>query len=138
MTKNKNIILGTFFLIGISIIGIEFFHELQNSGWAKNELYISVFLNILYVGILSFFFRIYLKHENSAIKYVMVASLIISLLLYYYTSVSYDPVFPTLTAMNIVAIIYIVPGLIIIRGLTALCINIGKKNKSTQDLKNKN
>ena len=113
-----------FFVLGISIISIEFFQELQNNTlWIKSELYLSVIISIIFIVIFSGLLHRYLNSKDKVLKYTMSSTLVVSLVFYFYVSLSYDYAFPNLVALNIITVLYLIPGLLLVRGFVALVRN---------------
>ncbi len=111
-----------FFLIGFAIIVVEVINELQG-GWLLSEMIVSSLLNIIFVAVLAGFLYRYLKNKNKLLKYVMSIALVLALAFLFNISLSDGQDFPNLAAMNIVGVGFIIPGLLIVRGIVTL-INI--------------
>jgi hypothetical protein len=91
-----------------------------DSGWARNEFYIAVFLQILFFLALSVYAFFNLKNNHWTQKYLMNSVILIGIGFYYYASLSYDSAFPTLAGLVLITIIYIIPALLILQLISIL------------------
>jgi amino acid transporter len=117
-----------FFILGSSIVLVAFFQESQSASWARSEMYFSVILNILFLVVLSGTFYKYLNDKDKVLKYVMSIALTASLTFYCYASLSYDSAFPTLAALNVITVLYLIPGLLLVRTSVAMIRKIASKH----------
>jgi hypothetical protein len=107
-----------FFLIGAAIIAGEVIKELQG-GWVRSEMVITALQNMVFVTVLVGFLYRYLKNKNKLLKYVMSIAFVLSLTHLFVISLTRGSDIPNLAVMSIAIMIYIIPGLLFLRGMVA-------------------
>ena len=120
ISKKSLIFPGIILFIIAPIILIPAIKQELNSGWVRSEFYFTAFLQILFFVAISVYAYFNCKNNHWTQKYLLNAGLLGALGFYYYASLSYDPAFPTLAALGIVTIIFIIPGILILQLVAVL------------------
>lgn len=91
-----------------------------DSSWMRSEFYFITILNVLFFIGLSIYLHNNIKSENWVQKYLVNLGILIAISFYYYVSLFSDSSMPTLGALTIISIIYILPGLLIVQLIASL------------------
>ncbi len=110
----------SFLAVAVSIIFSEVVYELATGGWVRNELYGATLFNLVVFISLAVDLHRTLKSEKWLQKYVMSAGILVSLIFYYWASLSNDPAFPTLAGLALFTLFRIAPALVMLKLLLFL------------------
>lgn len=111
-----------FLLIGWAIVGYESYQSLMlETSWVRSEFYITSLLNFVFIFILTTVLHFCLKSTYWTRHYLMSIGIMSALIFYGYVSLSGGGSdFPILAGLLIVAILFIIPGLFVLRFLVFL------------------
>lgn len=100
------------FIIASIILFSAIRHD-SGSSWVRSEFYITIISHILFFLALSSYVYFNLQSKHWGQRYLGNAGVLTSIGFYFYSSLFYDPSFPTLGILSLITIIYIIPSLLI-------------------------
>lgn len=131
MIKTSILLPILFLVVGWIIVGYESYQSLVlETGWVRSEFYFTSLLNFVFIFTLTTILHFCLRSKSLVQRYLMSIGIVSSLIFYWYASLSYDPAFPTLAALLLVSILFIIPSLLLLKLVTFLIEKYQAKNKS--------